>query len=343
VSGLQILPEWQNYFHHPVGSALGLLGAIQNIGSLGSIPIAPLWNDRFGRRMTVMLGGALMMTGAALQASSKSVPWFLGGRCLLGFGGGFNNNADPLMVIELCYPSHRAPIAGSYNSITNIGGIVAAATTFGTFYMAGQWSWRLVVLIQIIPTAVQWSLIMFGPESPRWLMSKGRDQEALRVLVKYHGDGNEDDPMVLYQYEEIKESIAQERANKRFGWTHLFNSPGMRRRSFTIIALAVCGQWSGASMVSYYLPQVLNTVGLTDKPSQLGLNVGLSSWNFICGFTAGFYADKFGRRPIFLTSVAGMLVCFTCVTVCSAEYVEAHSSVAGKLTVLFICKPFSTP
>ncbi|KZT59979.1 hexose transporter [Calocera cornea HHB12733] len=336
VNGLQILPEWQNYFNHPTGSTLGLLGAIQNIGSLGSIPVAPLWNDYFGRRKTVMLGGAMMLTGAALQAGAKNVNWFIGGRALLGFGGGFNNNADPLMVIELCFPSHRAPIAGSYNSIVNIGSIVAAATTFGTYYMAGQWSWRLPLLIQVIPTSIQWSLIMFGPESPRWLMGKGKETEALRVLAKYHGNGDEHDPLVLYEFEEIKNAIVQERAQKRFGWTHLFNSKGMRRRSFTMMALAVCGQWSGNSMVSYYLNQVLNTVGLTDKPSQLGINVGLSVWNFFCGFTAGFNADRFGRRRLFLISISGMLLMFTCVTICSAQYVQAHSVVAGKLTVLFI-------
>ena len=103
-----------------------------------------------------MLGGALMMTGAILQANAKDVNWFIGGRCLLGFGGGFNNNADPLMVIELCYPSHRAPIAGSYNSFTNIGSIVAALCTFGTYYMAGDWSWRLPLIIQVVPTSIQW-------------------------------------------------------------------------------------------------------------------------------------------------------------------------------------------
>jgi len=251
VNGLQILPEWQKYFNNPTGSTLGLLGAIQNIGSLGSIPIAPIWNDYFGRRKTVMLGGAMMLTGAALQASSKSVAWFLGGRCLLGFGGGFNNNADPLMVIELCYPSHRAPIAGSYNSIVNIGSIVAAACTFGAYYMTDtQWSWRLPLLIQVIPTSIQWCLIMFGPESPRWLIGKGRDEEALRILAKYHGRGNPTDPMVLYEYEEIKAAIASEKLQKRTSWASLFNSPGMRRRSFTMIALATAGQWSGNSLVS---------------------------------------------------------------------------------------------
>lgn len=338
VNGLQLLSRWEAFFHNPVGSNLGLLGAIQNIGSLGAIPLAPFWNDRFGRRLTVMLGGSLMLIGAAIQTSSKDLGWFLGGRALVGFGGGFCNNANPLMVIELCYPSQRAPIAGAYNSFTQIGAIVAAATVFGCYYIRdNDWSWRLPLLVQVIPTAIEWSLVMFGPESPRWLIGRGKDAEALRILAKYHGDGNPEHPLVVYEFEEMKNAISHEGKSKA-AWSHLFKTRGMRKRSFTMMCLAVCGQWSGSSMVSYYLNQVLTTVGLTNRPVQLGINLSISFLSFICGFIAGLNADRFGRRPIFLISIYGMLACFTGVTICTSLYVDSHSIIAGKLTVLFICK-----
>ena len=240
------------------------------------------------------------------------------------------------MVIELAYPSHRAAVAGSYNSITNVGAVIAAAVTFASFYKKGDWSWRVCSLVQVIPTAIQWSLVMFGPESPRWLMSRGREAEAFDILVKYHGNGDPKSSMVLYEFEEMKKSVVEERENQKYGWTHLFKTKGMRKRSYTMIGLAICGQWSGNSMISTYLNQVLTTVGITDKPSQLGLNVGLSVWNFFWGFTAGFNADRFGRRRIFLTSVIGMLVCFTGLTICTAEFVKTKSANAGKVTILFI-------
>ena len=88
VNGLQLLPAWTAYFHHPQGSTLGLLAASQSIGALGSILLAPLVNDRVGRKRTVMLGGALMLTGASLQTASSSVGMYCGARALLGFGGG---------------------------------------------------------------------------------------------------------------------------------------------------------------------------------------------------------------------------------------------------------------
>ena len=162
-------------------------------------------------------------------------------------------------------------------------------------------------------------------------MSRGREEEALAVLVKYHGNGIAD-PMVLYEFEEMKRGVVEERENKKYGWSHLFKTKGMRKRSYTMIGLAICGQWSGNSMISTYLNQVLTTVGITNKPSQLGLNVGLSVWNFFWGFSAGYNADRFGRRTIFLTSCFGMLATFTALTICTAEYVNTGSVAAGDTT-----------
>ena len=88
VNGLQLLPAWEKYFKNPKGSTLGLLAASQSIGACGAIPLAPFINDAFGRRKTVMLGGALMLTGASLQTASKSVAMYCVSRALLGFGGG---------------------------------------------------------------------------------------------------------------------------------------------------------------------------------------------------------------------------------------------------------------
>jgi hypothetical protein len=96
---------------------------------------------------------------------------------------------------------------------------------------------------------------MFGPESPRWLIGKGKDQQALKILAKYHGGGDPNHPLVIYEYEEMRKAIAEEHDNK-VGWTHLFKTPGMRKRSFTMMVLAVSGQWSGNAMISYYLNQV---------------------------------------------------------------------------------------
>jgi len=195
---------------------------------------------------------------------------------------------------------------------------------------------------------VQMSLIMFGPESPRWLMSKGRDREALDILTYYYGKGNPHDPMVLYTFEEMKNAIETEKAQGRTNWIALFNSKGMRRRSFTMMGLALAGQWSGNGLVTYYLSPVLNTIGLTDRVQQLAINLSLSVWNFICGYVSGFQAERFGRKAIMLTMTILMFFFLVAVTICSARYNITHSNVAGDFVVLFIflftgCYQFGWP
>src|ERR1700753_1451530 len=86
MNGLQSLPQWEDDFKHPSGGKLGLLGAIQNIGGLASLPFAPWMSDTYGRRVSIFLGSCLMILGTVVQTASQSVEMFIGARFLIGFG-----------------------------------------------------------------------------------------------------------------------------------------------------------------------------------------------------------------------------------------------------------------
>lgn len=148
-----------------------------------------------------------------------------------------------------------------YNTLWPFGAFVASWVTFGTFKMPSSWAWRIPSAIQGVPSVVQVFLIPFAPESPRWLIAKGRDEEALRTLAYYHADGNAQDPLVQFEFAEIKGSIESERAQQRTDWLQLVRTPGNRRRMRVIIAIAFFSQWSGSGLVSYYLNQVFKTIG----------------------------------------------------------------------------------
>lgn len=180
-----------------------------------------------------------MILGTIIQTTSHSVGQFIGARFLIGFGLTFAANAAPLLVTELAYPSQRAPLTSLYNCLWYSGAIVAAWTTYGSFRMAGSWSWRLPSALQGLPSVIQVCLMWFCPESPRWLIGHGRDAEALRILAYYHANGNDQDPLVQFEYNEIKEAIALDQsAKEQVSWGDLFKTPGNRRRMRIIIALA---------------------------------------------------------------------------------------------------------
>ncbi|KAI0044057.1 hexose transporter [Auriscalpium vulgare] len=336
MNGLQILNQWEDAFNHPSGSKLGLLGAIQNIGSLGATPFAPYCADILGRKWTVIFGAGVMVAGTIIQTASQSVSMFIGARFLLGFGLGFAGNAAPMLVTEIAYPTQRAPVASIYNALWPGGAFIASWVTFGSFHINNSWAWRLPSACQAIPSVFQVLLMPWAPESPRWLVSKGREEEALDILAYYHASGNREDPLVQFEFEEIKTAIAEEKIQKQTGWLDLLRTPGMRRRMRIIIALALFSQWSGNGLVSYYLNQVFDTIGITNKTEQLLINAFLNLWSLIMAVLGGAFCDRLGRRTLFLTSTAGMLLFFTLQTIGSSQYALHGNKSAGNAVVAFI-------
>ncbi|KAA1472523.1 hexose transporter [Dentipellis sp. KUC8613] len=334
---LQAESQWKDYFNNPQGGKLGLLNAIQNIGALAGYPFAPYLSDGIGRRPTVAFGALIMCVAVAIQTAAHSTGMFIGARFLIGFGLTFAANAAPMLVTEISYPVYRAPLTSLYNSLWYSGAIVAAWTTFGTEYINNTWAWRIPSLFQGIPAILQVCLIWFLPESPRFLVSKGRDVQAIKTLAYYHADGNEDDPLVQFEYQEIKAQIDFDKAvASKVGYKSLFTSPGNRRRMAIIIPIAFFSQWSGNGLISYYLTKILTSIGITNTTIQLLINGILQIWNLAWACGASFAVERAGRRLLFISSVVGMLTFFIFWTICSAIFAENGNTQAAHAVIAFI-------
>ncbi|KIY65562.1 hexose transporter [Cylindrobasidium torrendii FP15055 ss-10] len=336
MNGLQSLTQWTSFFDHPSASQLGLLNSIQGIGGLLALPFAPYCSDGLGRRYTVALGAVLMVGATAMQTASQTVSVFVAARFLIGFGCTFAANAAPMLVTELAYPPYRAQLTSTYNSLWYLGAIIAAWTTFGTFKIDNTWSWRIPSVLQALPSLAQLIFIWWAPESPRWLVSKGRDQEALDVLAYYHANGRQDDPLVQQEFNEMKGTIGDASKEDNSSWKALFGTVGNRKRVTVIAAIAFFSQWSGNGIASYYLNMILKAVGIEDSNEQLLINGVLQIWNFAWALFAAGMVDKAGRRTLFLISGVGMLVFFSGQTICYALFVEESNKMAGHGVIGFI-------
>ncbi|KAI0031002.1 hexose transporter [Vararia minispora EC-137] len=338
LNSLQSMDTWTGYFNHPQGSLLGLLNAIQNIGSIAAFPFAPYLSDGIGRRYTIIIGSTIVLVGAALQTASRSIGMFIGARFMIGFGVSWAHNASPMLITELSYPPYRASLTSLYNSLWTSGAIIAAWTTFGTEFMrTSTWSWRIPSLIQAAPAVWQVILLWFAPESPRYLIAKGREAEALKTLAYYHADGDETDPLVQYEMEEVKAAIKIDRSvAANVGWKSLFTTSGNRRRLRIILAIAWFSQWSGNGLTSYYLNIILQNIGITSSTIKLLINALLQVWGFLFGLLASLIVERVGRRPLFITSCAGMLVFFTLLTACTGVYAVHQTQAAAHAVIAFI-------
>lgn len=140
-------------------------------------------------------------------------------------------------------------------------------------------------MFQAIPSAVQITLLLiFCPESPRWLVSKGKYEQAIDVLAKYHANGDKSDELVVYEFNEMKTAIeAEAAATAGISYMSFFRTKGNRKRLYILICLGFYSQWIGNGVISYYLPQILSTIGITSASAQTGLNGGLSIWSWFAG------------------------------------------------------------
>ncbi|KAL7418331.1 hypothetical protein Q5752_006789 [Cryptotrichosporon argae] len=327
MNGLQALDNWKQYFGSPTGGLLGLFNAIQNIGGLVGLPFAPWVSDTLGRRTGIMLGCIIMMIGVALQTAAQNIGMFIAARGLVGFGLSFATIAAPVLITELAFPTHRAGLTSLYNSTWYLGSIVAAWTTYGTFRLQNTWSWRIPSLLQGLPSVLQILFIYAIPESPRWLIDHGREADAVRVIAKYHCGGDYDDPLVAYEIDEIKEALRLEKEAKQgTSFLSLFQTRGNLRRLRIIVALAFFSQWSGNGLVSYYLTLVLDGIGITSEGTQTLINGILQLFNYGTAIFGALIVDRAGRRPLFLTSTAGMCAAYICWTICSAIYQKSATN-----------------
>jgi sugar porter (SP) family MFS transporter len=336
MNGLQSVSYWESYFGNPAGPRLGLLNAVQPIGAIVGLPLVPYVADGRGRKFGIILGSAVMMIGIALQSSSQNFEMFLCARFLIGFGIAIAQGTAPLLLAELAHPRHRGKLSTLYNTIWYVGAIIAAGITLGTFKVPSNWSWRIPSILQAFPSIIQFTFIWFVPESPRWLISKGKDDKAREFFVRYHANGDANNQIVQSQYDQVKETLELEQIASRTGWAELYATPANRRRIIIVVCLGIFSQWSGNGLISYYLPKVLENAGIHNSGTQLQINLGLSCWNGFVAVSFAFGVDRFGRRPLFLISVFGMLGSFIVWTICSSINSRTDSASSSIAIVSFI-------
>lgn len=145
------------------------------------------------------------------------------------------------------------------------------------------------------------------------------------------------DPLVQYEYEEIRSAIEFDKTvASNVGWKSFVTKAGNRKRLRIIVAIAFFSQWSGNGLVSYYLNKVFDAIGITDPTIQLLINGILQIWNLGVAIVASFLVDRVGRRILFITSCCGMLLFFTLQTICSALFAEHGSQGAAHAVIAFI-------
>ena len=317
VNGLQLLDTWQNYFGSPEGARLGLLVSGTRLGQIASIPFVSPLIQRLGRRWPILIGSVIILVGVAIQASAQSFAMFTVGRVIAGFGNNIQECTCPLLISELTHPYQRPQMTALMNTTGSVGMIMAAWITYGTASLQpSPWSWRLPTLLQVVSSLFQSTMVFFMPESPRFLIASDREEEARRILTKYHAEGEEDADIVRFELAQIKETLEAEKS-VRSPWRAWIETPANRHRLLITVTLGFGIQWCGNAIISYYLKLLLEGIGITNSTTQLIINGSIQISSFCFAILWALSIDHIGRRKLFLTGMVGMFCALLILTSCT--------------------------
>lgn len=191
------------------------------------------------------------------------------------------------------------------------------------------------------PSMIQISFVFFLPESPRWLITKDRSDEAYDILVHYHAEGDSQSEFVRAEMTQIRTTIQLEREASKDSWFSLLQAAGMRRRALITMFLGLFTQWSGNTLISYYLGDLLAMIGHTDSVFKQKVNLGNSCWSLVSALTMALIVTRFKRRTMYMVCTISLLVVYICWTVTMQQSMSAldqdkKNNAAGAATIFFI-------
>ncbi|KFA76953.1 hypothetical protein S40288_05192 [Stachybotrys chartarum IBT 40288] len=287
------------------GIGAGLVTAIYQIGGVVALPFVGPCIDTWGRRVGMLIGSSIILLGVIIQLTcitTASVDQFMAGRFFLGFGVSIAAAAGPTYVVEISHPAHRGFVTGLYNVMWPVGALVASGASRGAYDIGGTTSWMIPVGLQMMFPGFIAIGCMFIPESPRWLYTRNRQQEATDILTRIHGGGNRDSEWVKLQVNEYEECLEMDGADKRW-WDYraLFRNRASVYRLMCNCIVSTFGQWAGNSIVSYYLSAFLDTAGIRGDATQMDVGMGINAIQIAFAAVGAGIVDTVGRRRMLLT------------------------------------------
>ena len=265
-----------------VGAALGALGS-------GWMAKA------IGRKYSLMIGAALFACASGVCAFAWSPAMLITGRVFLGIAVGIASFTAPLYLSEIAPRTMRGAMISLHQLMVTVG-ILAAFLSNTAFSGAGDWRWMLGVIA--FPALALLFGLLFLPRSPRWLMSRGRYEEAEHVLEKLRSDRQS----IETEMREIADQLKVEFQ----GWGLFRSNPNFRRTVGLGIMLQVMQQLTGINVVMYYAPRIFGLAGYGTSHDQLWGTVIVGAVNVAATFIAIGLVDRWGRKPILYTGFTVM-------------------------------------
>lgn len=284
------------------------------IGSIIGVLFAGILSDKFGRKSTMILSAILFSTSAIGCAVSTDFNQLVIYRIIGGVGIGVVSIISPLYISEVAIAQYRGRLVSLYQLAVTIGFLGAYLVNYQLLGYSmsnpdastGWWDlvfvsevWRGMLGMETLPAIMFFIIIFFIPESPRWLILKGKEEKATNILERIYTSSKE----ALFQLTETKSVLSSESKSE---WKLLLQ-PGIRKAVIIGVCIAVLGQFMGVNAVLYYGPSIFENAGLSGGDS-LFYQVLVGLVNTLTTVLALIIIDKVGRKKLVYYGVSGMVI-----------------------------------
>lgn len=295
--------------------SMALVGAIVGAAAGGWI------NDAYGRKKATLMADVVFIAGSIVMAAAPDPYVLIFGRFLVGLGVGVASVTAPVYIAEASPSEIRGGLVSTNVLMITGGQFLSYLVNLAFTEVPGTWRWMLGV--SAVPAVVQFSLMLFLPESPRWLFMKNDRDKAISVLSRIYGLSRLED-----EIDYLSAQAEEERQKKRdVRYSDVFKSKEIRLAFLAGAGLQAFQQFTGINTVMYYSPTIVQMAGFESNRLAILLSLVVAAMN-AAGTILGIYLiDHFGRRKLALTSLTGVFASLLLLS--GAFYIESSGSSNG--------------
>ena len=272
-----------------------LIGAV--IGALSSGRIA----DNFGRKKVIIATSIIFAVGSILTGASTSPVFLSLSRVVIGIAIGISSFTVPLYISEISPTKIRGALVSSFQLMITIGILVSYFSDHAFANEANPFSWRWMFYVGVFPALILFIGMLFLPETPRFLIGKGKVDKGRKILAKV-----EDPVLVEEAIQKIQEDIRLEELQAT-NWTEIFK-PWLRNALFIAIGIMFVQQFVGINTIIYYAPTVFIIAGFAGAKAAIAATIIVGAVNVLSTILSMFLIDKLGRRKLYFIGLTGMAI-----------------------------------
>ncbi|KAK9242513.1 general substrate transporter [Lipomyces tetrasporus] len=295
--------QYKEFYGNPLGARQGGITSAMAAGSLVGALGSSFLGDILSRKVAIQLGAVIWCIGATLQSASTGVGMLIVGRIVAGVCIGLTSALVPIYQSEIAPRKIRGRVVSLQHFAITCGILIQYFIQYGCSFLDSQAVFRVPWALQCVPAIILFTGLFWFPRSPRWLASKDRWDEALRVLAFLRTPNRDiNDPLVLAEYKEIEEQIRIEREDESNSYRELFGKK-MHKRVFLAMAIQVWSQLTGINLFLYFIVYILQSAGIAHTLLVSSIQYILLA---VATIPSILWTDQWGRRLSMLVGALSM-------------------------------------